>query len=173
MTLEAWHWWVLSLLFVVFAAVVRGRLLLWMTLGSALIGTILWFQPEFSLTNQLLLFGLVIGACIAIAQWFAPEPADEADPGDKEGASSQVAPDERILSPYEVGRYVGRVVVLQKPIVNGFGEVELDGHTWRIRGEDTPAGRQVEIVGMDGIHRNLLIVEPVEDEDEADASPAD
>ncbi len=173
MTLEAWHWWVLSLLFVVFAAVVRGRLLLWMTLGSALIGTILWFQPEFSLTNQLLLFGLVIGACIAVSQWFAPESSSERDDDAGEGASSQVDPGERILSPYEVGRYVGRVVVLRKPIVNGFGEVEIDGHTWRIRGEDTPAGQQVEIVGMDGIQRNLLIVEPVEDEDEADASRGD
>ena len=110
---------------------------------------------------QLLILGLAVGVAFVLAP---RTPASEQV--QEEAASSEVDPGERVVSPYEIQRYIGRVVVLDQPIVNGFGEVEIDGHRWRVRGVDTPAGQEVEIVAIDGIQRNLLVVEPLGDDEE-------
>ncbi len=161
MILEAWHWFVLALLLVVFLAVTRYRLLLWLTVGSTINGAILWLEPAFPVLPQLLILGLAVGVAFVLAP---RTPASEQV--QEEAASSEVDPGERVVSPYEIQRYIGRVVVLDQPIVNGFGEVEIDGHRWRVRGVDTPAGQEVEIVAIDGIQRNLLVVEPLGDDEE-------
>ena len=64
-------------------------------------------------------------------------------------------------------RVVNRTFTLSAPIVNGFGQIEIEGVTWRVRGEDAPAGEQILVLGVDGLERDLLIVTKPEVTDES------
>ena len=47
-------------------------------------------------------------------------------------------------------RFVGQTVVLDQPIVDGFGRLPLGDTVWRISGPDLPVGQRVRITGADG-----------------------
>ena len=53
--------------------------------------------------------------------------------------------------------YVGQRYVLDKPIVNGRGQLKLDDTLWEINGKDVEAGEWVRITGVDG---STFLVEP-------------
>jgi membrane protein implicated in regulation of membrane protease activity len=46
--------------------------------------------------------------------------------------------------------YVGRVFILDKPIVGGIGNVRIDDTIWRVSGPDCPAGSRVKVAHADG-----------------------
>lgn len=48
-------------------------------------------------------------------------------------------------------RYVGRELILQEPIAQGRGRVNIDDSWWQARGEDMPAGTRVRVDGVDGM----------------------
>ncbi len=53
-------------------------------------------------------------------------------------------------------QYIGRSFRLGEPIVNGMASLHVDDSTWRIVGDDMPAGETITVVGVDGV---LLKVE--------------
>ncbi len=55
-------------------------------------------------------------------------------------------------------QYVGRVITLDNAIVNRTGKVRLDDTSWKVEGDDLPAGARVKVVGVDGV---VLRVEEV------------
>ncbi len=149
--LEPWHWWVLTLLFTVFAAFLHSTYFLWMSISSAAVGAVLWFQPLVPALYQVLGFGLITLAGVALFQLFSPSEAPE-----EEAQSEQALPRGEL--------YIGRVFTLDAPISNGLGKIEIDGRIWPVRGEQMEAGTDVRIVGIDGIHTSLLSVEKVEED---------
>jgi inner membrane protein len=54
------------------------------------------------------------------------------------------------------GRLVGRISVVEQPIVAGRGRLTLDGTTWSVQGPDMPAGTRVKITEAQG---TILIVD--------------
>ena len=52
---------------------------------------------------------------------------------------------------------VGKVVVLDAPILNGRGRIKLGDGSWSVTGPDMVAGARVRVRGVDG---NELRVEP-------------
>lgn len=54
---------------------------------------------------------------------------------------------------------IGQESVLEEPISNGRGRVNVRGSLWTVRGPDMTTGAHVRIIGQDG---NLLLVEPIE-----------
>ncbi|MBE2187453.1 MAG: NfeD family protein, partial [Rhodothermales bacterium] len=46
--------------------------------------------------------------------------------------------------------FIGRVFVLDEPILAGVGRVRIDDSVWRIEGPDTAAGQAVKVVAVDG-----------------------
>ena len=62
----------------------------------------------------------------------------------------------RARGPYA---FVGRVLKLQKPIVDGIGMVTIGGTVWRVAGRDCPAGQRVQVVHAEG---TLLVVDPLD-----------
>ncbi|MCG8548248.1 MAG: NfeD family protein, partial [Alphaproteobacteria bacterium] len=59
-------------------------------------------------------------------------------------------------------QYVGRVVTLDQPLVDGAGKVRIGDTFWRVAtpdNSDLAAGVQVRITGVDGI---VLKIEPVQ-----------
>jgi membrane protein implicated in regulation of membrane protease activity len=47
--------------------------------------------------------------------------------------------------------YVGKVVPLAQPIVNGSGKVRIDDALWDVDGPNLPQGALVRIAGVDGL----------------------
>jgi membrane protein implicated in regulation of membrane protease activity len=48
---------------------------------------------------------------------------------------------------------------LQVPIVDGQGKVKVDDSTWKIEGEDCPAGTKVKIVSLNNVVFKVEIVQ--------------
>ena len=57
-------------------------------------------------------------------------------------------------------QYIGRTFTLTEPIVNNNGVIRVDDSTWRITGNDLPAGATIRVVGAKGV---ILKIETVSD----------
>jgi hypothetical protein len=65
---------------------------------------------------------------------------------------------DRPLLNQRTAQYVGRVFTLEEPIVNGRGRIRVDDSTWRVEGEDCPAGSKIQVMDAEGV---ILKVERV------------
>ncbi len=154
--LEQWHWWTLTLIACTFAFYFSNSKPAWVAISSTVVGGILWFQPDFPVMYQLGIFfamtalGAVLTTLIVNSLTKDDEPSDEDVP-------------QRVL---RTERLIGHVITLESPIVNGNGQFEIQGVMLRIRGADCEVGEQVRIVGIDGIDREVVMVEPLNGFDE-------
>ena len=55
-------------------------------------------------------------------------------------------------------QYIGRTLTLDEPIVNGQGKIRVDDTTWKVEGDDMPAGTRVTVIGVDSV---VLKVAPI------------
>lgn len=150
MILQQWMWMGLTLLAVTFAATLRSLFLLWISIGAAVLSTLSWADPSIPPLHQLLLFGAVTLTGVVISQFFV-KPKSETEPDTDE-------PEEQPIKAASAARLINRTLTLSQPIVAGFGEMEIDGVVWRLRGEDAQPGEQVRVLNVDGLERDLLIV---------------
>ncbi|VAW84694.1 hypothetical protein MNBD_GAMMA16-1994 [hydrothermal vent metagenome] len=152
--LEHWHWWALTLAFVVCVAVLRGSIWMAMTISSAIIGAISWNDRAMGNLYQLGIFATVTIVSVLLIDLVTG------------GKSKAIAPEEkREKQNHPRGElYMNKVFKLDSPIVNGVGTLAIDGVIWKIRGEDTLAGEEIRIVTVDGIERDLLVIEQLDQE---------
>lgn len=129
-----WHWWVFGLAMLILEAFMPGAIFLWMGISAAVVGVVLWLAPALDWEWQLLLFALL--SVISVLAWKKYRP--QAQPTDRPALNRRGE------------HYVGRSFTLVDPIVNGVGKLRVDDTTWRISGTDTPAGRTVQVTGVDG-----------------------
>jgi membrane protein implicated in regulation of membrane protease activity len=54
---------------------------------------------------------------------------------------------------------VGRTFTLKRPIINGFGTIDIDDTVWRIAGVDMPARSRVKVTGVDGTTLHVELVD--------------
>jgi inner membrane protein len=54
--------------------------------------------------------------------------------------------------------HIGQVIVLDKGLQNGAGQVRLGNREWRIRGPNLPPGTKARVTGVDG---TVLLVDRV------------
>ena len=54
--------------------------------------------------------------------------------------------------------YIGRIFVLEEPIVNGRGKIRVDDSIWLVAGDDIPEGTTIKVIGVEGV---LLKVRPI------------
>ena len=144
--LQQWMWMGLTLTAITFAFTLRSLLLTWVCVASAIVGTIVWADPTVPNLYQLLIFGAITLVGMVLSQFFI-QPAVE---------SEQEEAPVKAVNPSKI---VNRTYTLTEPIVNGYGQIEIDGTLWRLRGEDAAAGEQVRVLRVDGLERDLLIVE--------------
>ncbi len=156
--LEQWHWWTITLLACSFAFYFLNSKPVWVAVASTLVGGILWFEPHFPVMYQLGLFFAVAAVGTVITTLLM-----DAYKGDKEEVKDEDDAPKMVL---RADRLIGYVITLEAPIVNGNGQFEIQGTTLRIRGADSAVGEKVKVVGVDGIDRELLLVEPLEGADE-------
>jgi membrane protein implicated in regulation of membrane protease activity len=142
--LSFWHWLVLGVVLSTIEAFVPGAFFLGMGISALIVGGGLWLLPDTDWKMQLFAFA-VLSAVSIIA-------------GRKLLKHHPVVSDQPLLN-QRGAQYVGRNFNLHEPIVNGDGKIRVDDSTWRVSGQDAPAGTLVRVTGVSGV---VLEVERVE-----------
>ena len=133
---DYWHWWVLGVVLIVLEILSPAAFFLWLGISAGVVGLVVLFNPGMFWTQQWLLFAVLGVASIVLWRvYLRRHPTKTASP----------------LLNRRGHQYVGRLFVLDDPLVNGQGKIHVDDSTWKISGADLPAGSRVEVVGVDGV----------------------
>jgi membrane protein implicated in regulation of membrane protease activity len=132
---DFWQWWVLSVLLLGAEAFAPGFIFLWMGFSAAAVGALVWLIPAMDWKLQTLCFAVLSVASVALWKAYVRHRPQRTD---------------QPLLNRRAEQYVGRVVTLSEPIINGVGKVRIDDSTWRVRGTDCPAGAVVEVINAAG-----------------------
>ncbi|MCK5893326.1 MAG: NfeD family protein [Endozoicomonadaceae bacterium] len=142
-SLHPWHWLILSLILFVLEAFGAAGFLLGAGVASALMSVLLWFMPSLKWWVQLILFGM--GTLIMTAAWWKifQRYNEQTDHPELNNRAIQM---------------VGRVIVLEQPILNGQGKIQIGDTLWQVRSDvELDAGTTVVINGCEGI---VLLLAP-------------
>jgi len=130
-----WHWFIATVLLITLEIVLPTTFMIWVGIGAFLTGVVLWIAPELTWQVQLIVFAVFsVASIIAGRAWVSRR---------------QIKTDRPLLN-RRGEQYIGRVLTLSDPIVNGVGHVSLDDTRWRIEGSDLPARSRIVVTGVDG-----------------------
>ena len=140
--LGVWDWFIAGGLLLVLEVLAPGVFMLWLGLAAMLVGAISIFVDW---TWQAQFIAFAVFSVAAIPLW--------------RRLSMQVgqATDQPFLN-RRAEALVGRILTLEKPIVDGSGTIPIDDTVWRITGADVPAGSRVKVVRVEGtaLHVELI-----------------
>jgi len=133
---DVFAWGVAALLLFAAEALAPGAFMLWLGFAAAIVFLGVLLVPGTTLLMQAVAFVVLSVISIQVYRtWFRR----------KERASDQPLLNRR------VAQLVGRVVPLERGIVNGRGRVQIADALWDVVGPELPAGAPVRIVGADGM----------------------
>lgn len=139
-----WYWWTLALLLIAMQTFAAEDFFLALAITAGGMGFVVLFVPDLNLPMQALSFtGLAI-FIFFIARFLIQDLAAGSDHPNLNQPGA---------------RYIGRIITLTHPIVDGSGNESLEGVPWTLKGPDCEAGSKVEVVALEGI---ALQVQPVE-----------
>ena len=139
-----WAWYIAAVLFILIEIALPGVVFLWLGVAAVIAGFALLMIPELSWQSQFLIFAVCAVVSVVVSRlylWLRPIKTDRPTLN-RRGAY-----------------YIGRLITLKEPIVNGRGRIHVDDSYWKIEGPDLDAGRVVVVVDSDG---PILRVEAVE-----------
>lgn len=143
-TLNQWYWFGFAVILVILEMLLGVNFaLLWLGVSAASVGLVMVLDPSLSWEYQFIIFALESVACLVFWNLHLKHVTQRSDEPNLNRRSEQ---------------YIGRIVTLQEPIVNGRGKVHIDDSSWRVEGVDLPAGTAIKIVAVDGV---VLKVEQV------------
>jgi membrane protein implicated in regulation of membrane protease activity len=131
-----WHWLVLGVILVTLEIFAPGAILIWMGISAGVVGLLMVFISGMSWEYQILLFAIFSIVSIVLWHQYLKKHPTETDQPRLNRRGEQ---------------YVDRTFTLDEPIVNGLGKIYVDDSSWKISGEDCPAGTKVVVVGVDGV----------------------
>jgi membrane protein implicated in regulation of membrane protease activity len=141
-SLGAWKWIILGAILLALELAVPGAFMMWLGLSALLVG-VLSFLIDWSWEWQGVAFAVFAVASIPLWRRFARK----VEP-----------PDESPLLNRRTEALIGRVLTLDKPIIDGVGTIRIYDTIWRVNsGIDCSAGSRVRVVRVDGAN---LVVEP-------------
>ena len=140
-----WHWMILGVVLVILEVLAPGIIFLWMGIAAIATGLIVLAADTLGWEYQILVFaGLSVVSVVAGRMWVRSRPTETDHPTlNRRGE-----------------QYIGRVFVLEEPLVNGVGKLRVDDTTWKINGGDLPAGTRVRVAQANG---TVLQVEKAEE----------
>ncbi len=139
---EFWHWWIAAIVFVVIEIFAPGAIFLWMGVAAGIVGLILLIFADLGWEYQFLIFALfTVVSAVGWRAYLRRHPT---------------ATDKPTLN-RRGEQYVGRTFTLKEAIVNGQGKITVDDSTWKVEGDDLPAGTKIQVTGVAG---TVLKVEP-------------
>lgn len=139
-----WHWYALGLLLLIGEVFGVGGYLLWPGLAAVATGTLLLFFPGLVWELQATFFA--IASVVSLVLWrrhIRRNPKQVDQPFLNQRASS----------------YIGRVLILSEPLVNGRGKLRVDDSNWEVEGPDLAAGTRVRVTSASDM---ILRVEAVD-----------
>jgi len=133
---DYWHWWILAGVMLLIEVMAPSFYFLWLALAAAAVGFVMLLIPGLDWQYQIIIFsGLSVTSIALFRKYQSRNPA----------ISDQPALNRR------GEQYIGRTFTLQEPITNRVGVLRVDDTTWRITGDNLPAGTPVVVVGVDGV----------------------
>jgi len=130
----AWAWVVGGLVLLALELALPGGVFIWLGSAAVVTGLVSLVYPMDWAIEFAFFAVLALVAIFAWLRFFRPRIRATDNPFLNQRAS----------------RFVGQEMVLEEPIVAGFGRVALGDTVWRISGPDLAAGSRIRIVGADG-----------------------
>ena len=143
MTIVFWYWWALAAVLLVFEIMMPGVVFLFLAVGAAASGAFLLAVADLSLELQLFVF-----AVISVASAVVLRPT-------LKRLQQGRAQDATINARGEA--LVGKLIVLDAPILTGRGRVSVGDGSWSVTGPDMVSGARVRVTAVTGTE---LAVEP-------------
>lgn len=141
-SLQLWHWLILSLVILALEALGASGFLLGAGIASALMALLLWLLPSMDWGIQLTLFGT--GSLIMTVAWWKVfrRYNQQTDYPELNNRAVQM---------------IGRVIVLEQPVCNGQGRIQIGDTFWKVRSEmELEAGSTVVVSGCEGMVLQLI-----------------
>ena len=137
-----WYWWALAAVLLVAEMLLPGVVFLFLAIGAAAAGFALLVIADLSLEMQLVLFSIfTVASAIGLRPTLRRLQSRTTEPN--LNARGQAL--------------VGKIFVLDQPILAGRGRVTLGDGSWIVTGPDMVAGAKVRVTAVDGTE---LKVEP-------------
>ncbi|WP_297322707.1 NfeD family protein [uncultured Bartonella sp.] len=137
-SLGVWNWVVLGFVLLLLELLLPGVFLVWLGIGALLTAAVslLFANSPFiaSWEVETVLFLIFSVVMVLIGRNFFRRDRETDEP----------------LLNRRTDQIIGRVVVLDEPIVDGVGRVRVDDTIWRAKGRDLPPGTRVRLVRFDG-----------------------
>lgn len=129
-----WHWWGLSLLFLVVEVLVSSFFFLWLSAAAFITGVIIWL---FVMTTNTQTFIFSVLSIVALVLWKII------------GKKSLKKTDHPLLNK-RGQQYIDRTFYLYEAIENGQGKIKVDDSIWKVHGEDCAIGSKVRVMAVRG-----------------------
>ena len=134
---DVFAWAAIALLLFAAEALAPGAFMLWLGFAAVAVFVAVWAIPGIPLVVQAAAFVVLSFASIQVYRtWFRDREQDHSD---------QPALNRRTAA------LIGRVVPLERAIVDGRGRVQIADAYWDVAGPDLPAGTPVRISGGDAM----------------------
>ena len=139
-----WYWWAIAAVLLVFEMMLPGVVFLFLAIGAAAAGLFLLIVSDLSIELQLLTFAVIsVVAAVGLRRTLRRLQHADNPPTSTLNARGEAL--------------VGRVIVLDEPILNGRGRVSLGDGSWSVTGPDMVKGAKVRAKSVSGTE---LAVEP-------------
>ncbi len=138
-----WYWWALAAVLLVFEMMLPGVVFLFLAIGAAAAGLFLLVMADLSLELQLVVFA-VVSVVSAVGLRRTLRRLQHAD-----------SPETSTLNA-RGDSMVGRIIVLDAPILNGRGRVKLGDGSWTVTGPDMVAGAKVRVTAVSGTELSVV-----------------
>ena len=134
---DIFAWAAIAMLLFAAEAMAPGAFMLWLGFAAVAVFLAVWLIPGIPLIAQAAAFVLLSFVSIQVYRtWFRGREKDTSD---------QPALNRRTAA------LVGRVVPLERAIIDGRGRVQIADAYWEVTGPDLPAGTPVRISGGDAM----------------------
>lgn len=142
-----WYWWALAAVLLVCEMTLPGVVFLFLAVGAAAAGLFLLVLPSVGIELQLVVFAVIsAGSALMLRPLLR---------GLQQGGLQQVRNDDTNLNA-RGDSMVGRIIVLDQPILNGRGRVTLGDGSWTVTGPDMVAGARVRITAVSGTELKVV-----------------
>lgn len=142
--INEWSWFAFAAILAILEVVMSSSFfLLWLGISALTIGIIVLLVPALIWEYQLLAFAVVSIVCLG--GWYVH-------------LKNRVLTSAKPNLNRRNEQYVGRVVTLTTPIINGRGKIQIHDSIWSIEGPDLPAGTVVKIIEANGMVLSVIKV---------------
>jgi membrane protein implicated in regulation of membrane protease activity len=138
-----WYWWALAAALLVCEMLLPGVVFMFIAIGAATAGLVLLVAADTSLELQLAVFAVVAVVSAVVLRPFLKRLQHHPSADRTLNARNEAL--------------VGRVFLLDQPILGGRGRVKLGDGSWIVTGPDMVAGAKVRVASVSGTE---LRVEP-------------